>query len=360
MKNRIKKRLFKSILFLKVSFYKNYLRHLYNKIIEIFFYYNLNYIRAINDYKINSYQLKNLRIICSRSFLNYFSNSTYQHENLNFSEKIITLKQKKIKIIYLTSDALRIHINKINKLKNNFIIIMGNSDLTIDLKIYGISELINNKMLIKLYSQNINIKHEKVIQLPIGVDFHASFYYNFITQKKIFPFTSEKKLIETIKLKTSKKFLIYCDFHFAMNSKRKSCKKELIKPLCFFSPKRIDQKYAWEEIKKYQFIACPEGNGVDTHRVWESLLLGTIPIIKENFLSPLYNKLPVIIIKDWSQIDMHYLKQQIKIIKSKKYDFSILFMNYWIKEIFQKKNTSKKIKYDLFLTRFLKYNIKSF
>lgn len=360
MKKKNKKKLFKYIFFLKISFYKNYLRHLYNRAIEIIFYYNLNYIKVIKDYNINSYQLKNLKIICSRSFLNYFSNTTYQHESLNFSEKTIKIKQKKIKIIYLTSDGIRIHLNRINKLKNKFIIIMGNSDLTIDNKTYGISKLINNKMLIKIYSQNINIDHEKVIQLPIGVDFHSSFYYNFITKNKIFPFTSQKKLIETIKLKTDKKFLIYCDFHFAMNSKRETCKKKLIKPLCFFPPKRVNQKIAWEKIRKHQFIACPEGNGVDTHRIWESLLLGTIPIIKDNFLAPLYSKLPVIIVKDWSQINKNYLKKQLKIIKSKKYDFSILFMRYWINKIYQKKNISEKIKYNLFLSRFFKNNIKCF
>ena len=81
---------------------------------------------------------------------------------------------------------------------------------------------------------------------------------------------------------------------------------------------------------------------------------------KDNFLTPLYSKLPVIIVKDWSQINKNYLKKQLKIIKSKKYDFSILFMRYWINKIYQKKNTSEKIKYNLFLSRFFKNNIKCF
>lgn len=358
MKKKIKRYLLKYIFFLKISFYKNYLRHSFNTFIEIIFYYNFNFTKFFKNYKANSSQLKYLEFICSRSFLNIFSTSTYQHENLRFSQKTITFKNKKIEIIYLTSEAIRVHLDRINQLTNRFIIIMGNSDLTIDYNIQDITKLLNNRLLVKIYSQNIKIKHKKVVQLPIGVPLHSDFYFDFISRKKILPFSSQKKLIKAIKFKIKKKYLIYCNYHFAMNSERANCKKKLLKSLCYYTPKRISLKNTWNEIKNYQFIVCPEGNGVDTHRVWEGLLLGAIPIVKINFLSPLYGKLPIIIIKDWSQVNLNFLDQQLKKIKSRKYDFSILFMNYWINEIYQKKNISKKIKYDLFLSSLSKNDIK--
>lgn len=38
------------------------------------------------------------------------------------------------------------------------------------------------------------------------------------------------------------------------------------------------------------------GRGLDTHRTWEALSLGTIPIVLRNSLDPLYTHLPVMVI----------------------------------------------------------------
>jgi hypothetical protein len=36
------------------------------------------------------------------------------------------------------------------------------------------------------------------------------------------------------------------------------------------------------ELSKYRFCLCIRGNGIDTHRFWESLYLGVIPVIINN------------------------------------------------------------------------------
>ena len=36
------------------------------------------------------------------------------------------------------------------------------------------------------------------------------------------------------------------------------------------------------ELSKYRFCLCLRGNGIDTHRFWESLYLGVIPVILNN------------------------------------------------------------------------------
>jgi hypothetical protein len=37
-----------------------------------------------------------------------------------------------------------------------------------------------------------------------------------------------------------------------------------------------------DNIYNHKFVICPEGNGIDTHRFWESLYLGVIPVIINN------------------------------------------------------------------------------
>ena len=45
--------------------------------------------------------------------------------------------------------------------------------------------------------------------------------------------------------------------------------------------------YRKKDIEEYErdlltsnFVLCPEGNGIDTHRVWEALYSGSIPIVR--------------------------------------------------------------------------------
>lgn len=58
----------------------------------------------------------------------------------------------------------------------------------------------------------------------------------------------------------------------------------------------------YNEIIKSQFVLAPPGFGVDTHRVWEILLLNSVPIVLSSPLDRLYSMYPIIIIKKWSEV----------------------------------------------------------
>lgn len=55
----------------------------------------------------------------------------------------------------------------------------------------------------------------------------------------------------------------------------------------------IPTKTFYEEIKKSKYVISPVGAGYDCYRVYESLLLDSIPIIIRNPLSDFYDKIPV-------------------------------------------------------------------
>jgi hypothetical protein len=59
-----------------------------------------------------------------------------------------------------------------------------------------------------------------------------------------------------------------------------------------------------ERLAKYKYCLCPEGNGVDTHRLWEALLLGSIPIVKNTAFTRVIQhytrgEIPMIIMDSW-------------------------------------------------------------
>eukprot|EP00854_Cymbomonas_tetramitiformis_P026251 gene26251-32170_t len=56
----------------------------------------------------------------------------------------------------------------------------------------------------------------------------------------------------------------------------------------------------------------PPGNGIDTHRTWEALMAGAIPVVFANpaAMLPLYNGLPVLVIQDCKNITKSFLANE--------------------------------------------------
>lgn len=87
-------------------------------------------------------------------------------------------------------------------------------------------------------------------------------------------------------------------------------------------------------IKNYKFIVSPEGNGVDTHRTYEALLSGCVPIVETNHMMTLkYPNLPILYTSDYSEINPAYLELKWAEMLDKVYDFSPLFLSYYPEHI---------------------------
>lgn len=67
----------------------------------------------------------------------------------------------------------------------------------------------------------------------------------------------------------------------------------------------------FELVRNYRFMLCLEGNGYDTHRIWESLYLETFPVVMNTPWSNELRKtgLPVLVIEDLSQLTTEVLAQ---------------------------------------------------
>jgi hypothetical protein len=66
--------------------------------------------------------------------------------------------------------------------------------------------------------------------------------------------------------------------------------------------RRLPAQTIHRMMRRTLFTACPRGNGIDTHRFWESLYLGSIPIVLESEMSTAYERWPVLILKEWKEL----------------------------------------------------------
>lgn len=182
--------------------------------------------------------------------------------------------------------------SKIHYLKNNFVLVTHNSDQNIEL-IESVKIILNCNNLVKWYTQNLLLNHDKLNLLPIGLA-NSMWPHGNLTPFK------DKNLIDSLSNKTR---FIYFNFNIITNiEKRTPCYETLKKKLIWLD--NINPTSNLYRLKEYRFCICPEGNGVDTHRLWECLYLKVVPIVLNTPFTQILTKhnIPLVILNNWSDI----------------------------------------------------------
>ena len=253
--------------------------------------------------------------------------------------------------IYIHFDLVEHFINAIlPHMKTPFVLVSGNSDHTCIEDFPSSNKLLDSPLLLAWFSQNVTCDHPKLYHIPIGLDYHTlSFnvgsheWTNVMTP--ITPKLQELS-IRRIRNKINKlnecKAIACTNFHLAMGGpiRRTQYRLPIYEKLknknIIWLPKQTREEF-WESLNEISFVICPFGNGLDTHRTWEVLMLGRIPIVEKSNLNKVYDGLPIIEVEDWNEINDIFLERQfVKIVnklKSKEYKLERLMLSYWNNKI---------------------------
>jgi len=82
-------------------------------------------------------------------------------------------------------------------------------------------------------------------------------------------------------------------------------------------------------IVDHKMVVCPRGNApCDTHRLWETIHLGRVPIIKYKKPIASFVGAPIIVLDDWEQLsDLEFLNSEYERVKNNPKDMA--YLNYW-------------------------------
>jgi hypothetical protein len=205
--------------------------------------------------------------IQSQKFL-YFSDLQQEYDNPT--------------IIFCYTHRLINLMNCIHNFKNKFVLVLHNSDFNLDEKYIS---LINHEKIIKIFSQNLLIDNDKCIPLPIGC---ANSMWNH----------GKTEHLNLINIKSNK---VFFNFNIQTNvTERQYCFQIISKQLTF-QPNQPFQDYI-KNLSSHEFCICPDGNGMDTHRLWECLYLKVVPIVKKNKFYEILQKtyhIPLLLLDKW-------------------------------------------------------------
>ena len=211
-------------------------------------------------------------------------------------------------LIYVNNDLIKSAIKQdhiesgpvdlysmLEKMKNPFSLVLHCNDSPVEKEDLRYFNIPNCK---KIYAQNVLVKDDRVIPLPIGLGNSCWPYGDLGTFESIeIPCTKTKEIF----------------FNFTVEG---GC-RDVKRPDCFKRCKELG--LVWSELtnqleylnklKDHKFIISPEGNGVDCHRTWEALYLKTIPIVDRSLVTEYFSQyFPMVLVNDWNTFSLDELK----------------------------------------------------
>jgi hypothetical protein len=238
-----------------------------------------------------------------------------------YDELDTSLDPKKVQrgnIIFVKTDYLGEFFQKIHpQIDAGYILISHNSD---DPAPGRYASFLADDKLLAWFAQNYDgCSHAKMHPIPIGL---ANAHW---------PHGDVEQVLKIQNKHLPKKHLAY------LNMNVQTFSEERKQVFDFFSKsaychKQTDRKYKkfLKDVASSQFVISPRGNGLDTHRLWEALYLGSIPIVKSSSLDSLYQGLPVLIISDWKEVTEEFLKKKQRELSGQTFFEEKLSIAYWM------------------------------
>ncbi len=164
-----------------------------------------------------------------------------------------------------------------------FKIITHNSDEAID---HRFLKYLDNPLVQEWYGQNINIEHEKLRSIPIGL---ANPKWAHGNQEAI------ELAIEAEHWRNKCK-KVYVNFDIGTNPlERQKCLQETGLEMAG----RTSFPDYLRSMGESFFALSPNGNGIDCHKHWECFYMKTIPIVTRSINLKHYKGYPFLVIDDW-------------------------------------------------------------
>ena len=280
----------------------------------------------------------NLARNCSKVFVESVTHEQYEQlKNSNskiVSKNEILIVYKNTELEICENDIIFCHssfihelfylLNKIDNLKN-LKLVTTQSDVKITKKLFNSKP----KCISEWYSINVDYDHEKLIPIPLGIA-------NDYSPKNL---RTEDFL--DVEKNMPKKEKIYCNFNPNTNNKERININKLFKnnELFEFDSPTLSLGEYLHKLTEYRFILSPWGNGYDTHRLWESLYSGSIPITKNHITYKSLSNKSVLFVDDYKEVNIELLNEF-----SKNYipiDSAYLRTSFWIRKMNSSSLTSQ-------------------
>lgn len=243
---------------------------------------------------------------------------------LSYKEQLQIPDQKFVSIYAKTENAQKAIDIIAQNPQTQFTLVTHNSDLSV----CGNPRVPSN--LRRWFAQNKDTDHKWIFPLPIGLENQHWFPYKEMVMKNTYSeFCDLKQKDRATK--------VFAQFNPDTHPERTLALNQIDKDLCDIysgaNGNASSHGLFCENLMRYAFCLCPRGNGIDTHRMWEALYMGCIPICKRHHAHEFNNRLPILFVNEWTDITSELLFYGHKSVDLSLFNSDLLKMSYWKKKI---------------------------
>jgi Exostosin family len=84
-------------------------------------------------------------------------------------------------------------------------------------------------------------------------------------------------------------------------------------------------------LRRHKFCLAPRGNGIDTHRLWESLYMGCIPVVGRDVLVEEFaHDLPILVVDRWEDVTPEFLEEAWERMSAAEWNMDAMRIGYWL------------------------------
>lgn len=198
---------------------------------------------------------------------------------------------KRARIIFCESNVLQDFLDAYSDSLSCKVIIAGNSDH----EFYKLpSNLPPN--LEHLFLQNSFIPNSDLVTcIPIGIE------------NKRYAVNGSSKLMKNYKYRTARSGqLLFGPYGLTHPERVKTVRELFGHPNYDFLFGRLGPREYASVSSRYKFVASLRGNGIDTHRFWETIYRGGVPVVEDSIWAQNIKSLnvPMVITRSWSPEDI--------------------------------------------------------
>jgi len=258
--------------------------------------------------------------------------------------------------VYVITSALPMWFNTIFKRlveeRKKIILVTGDSILSAPLSIFlndkqKFNQMLKFDVIQHWFAQNCDYPtHPKITPIPLGIAYHTIHRQSWEGEPQTHYSKQDDQLDQISKNQRNsqswekKSNLVFSDTHLSAYTNKidREAAYSITKNsnLFFHLPKRITRSQFWNTLRNYKFVLSTQGAGLDCHRTWESLILGSVPIVKRTSITNLYKNLPIIWVDSYDEINANLLNE-FRYPKEFSIDQeNLLHLQYWIYKIKQK------------------------
>lgn len=244
--------------------------------------------------------------------------------------------------IYVHSAAFRDFVARALPLIDQpFVLVSGDFWLSVtedEMGADAVAALLAHPMFTRWHVQNLGIEHAHIHRIPLGLDYHTiTRHFRHSWGRFASPLGQEAELH---KVRTEgppladRTPLGYSNWHFMLkNGDRADVIKTLPKAASVWQRRPMERLKTWQQNQECLFTISPRGNGMDCHRTWEGIILGSAPVIPDLPINTLFRDLPVVVVQDWAAVTPEFLARERTRILDETFEFRGVLLEHWRREL---------------------------